>query len=68
MKKKLYKVVFKEIESYTAYVYSESAEKAKTKIFSTDIYSRPNQDFDQIILDVSSIRKDEHPIGIIINE
>ena len=68
MKKKLYKIIYQEIESYTAFVFSESAEKAKSITLSTSINSRSNQDFEQIILDVTSIEKDEYPIGIIINK
>jgi len=67
-KKKLFKVSIQDRESFTAYIYANSKEEAKTKAIMTDVYTRSNQDFEQHILNVTSVPKDEYPIGITINE
>jgi hypothetical protein len=66
--KKLFKVVIQDSESFTAYIFAASKKEAKIKAIMSDVDTRSNQDFEQKIINLSSVPEDEYPIGITINE
>ncbi|HOW30513.1 MAG TPA: hypothetical protein PLP88_03035 [Bacteroidales bacterium] len=67
-KRKLFRVVTQEIESYTGYVYAKDLEDVERIVYETDYQPKSNQDFEQRIFSIIEINKAEISPSIEIND
>jgi hypothetical protein len=66
--RKLFKIVFRESESYTAYIFGANKKEVTCRVYETDFDSKANQDFETKVLRVQVVKKDEYPSDYWIND